>query len=426
MKTIYAVIVGYGDRGRVYGQYALLHPETFQIVAVVDPLDMNRNKAKETFDLPEERCYRSVEELIRAGKIADCALNCTMDELHVSTTLPLLDAGYDVLLEKPVTSDPKQLFLLKERAEKNHCRLMICHVLRYAPFYQGIKRVLAEGKIGTVIAMEMSEHVGIQHVITAYIRGKWRSNARSGSSMLLAKSCHDLDLMCWLVGDSAPRAVVSFGKRTVFIPENAPKGSGNICTLDCPVEKDCMYSAKKMYLEHDTMGFLTWAGMDTYFEDVTEEQKEQHLRESDFGKCVYKLDGDLYDHQTVAVEFENGVTASMSLISNATYPGRRIHIIGTKGEISGFLENSIYTVRIFGADEMSYREEQFDVSEEIDSGHMGGDLRLVEDFVKTESGMPCSVSTTSIQDSINGHLCVYAADRSAQEQRVVYIKEYND
>ena len=424
MKTICSVIVGYGDRGRVYGKYAVLHPEQLKIVAVVDPSDMNRDKAKEDFHLPEDRCYRSVEEFIKAGKIADCVFNCTMDELHVSTTLPLLDAGYDVMLEKPVTGNPEELFQLKERAEKNRCRLVICHVLRYTPFYQGIKKALTEGRIGTIIAMEMSEYVGIQHVVTSYIRGKWRNSARSGSSILLAKSCHDLDLMCWLVGDSKPCRVASFGERTVFIPENAPAGAGNNCTVDCPVEKDCMYSAKKMYLEHNTMDFLTWAGMDTYFENVTEEQKEKHLQQSDFGKCVYKLDGDLYDHQTVSVEFENGVTASMNLISNATYPGRRIHIVGTKGEITGFLEENIYTIREFDADRMSYREEQFNVAAEVKSGHMGGDLRLVEDFVKLENGLRCSNSTTVIQDSVNGHLCVYAADRSAKEGRVVNLDEY--
>ena len=424
MNTICAVIVGYGDRGRVYGKYAQLFPEQLKIVGVVDPLELNRNKAKENFCLPQDRCFDSIEAFLRAGKIADCVFNCTMDQLHVSTTLPLLDAGYDVLLEKPITNNPDQLFLLKKRAETVHRRLMICHVLRYAPFYQKIKETLMENKIGDLIALEMSEYVGIQHVVTSYIRGKWRNSQRCGSSFLLAKSCHDLDLMCWLVGDSTPCMISSFGTRTVFVPQNAPKGAGDFCTVDCPAEKNCMYSAKKMYLEHNTMDFLTWAGMDTYFEDVTEEQKKNHLKESDFGRCVYKLDGDIYDHQTVAVEFENGVTASMNLISNATYPGRSIHIIGKKGEISGFLESNVYTVRTFDAERMSYREEKIDVSDEVKSGHMGGDLRLVEDFVKLENGMKCSVSTTVIEDSVNGHLCVYAADRSAKENRVVSIKEF--
>lgn len=424
MKTVRAVIVGYGDRGRRYGEYAELHPEQLKIVAVVDPSDINRNKAKETFGIPEEHCYRNVEEFICAKEKADCAFNCTMDELHVSTTLPLLEAGYDVMLEKPITNDPKQLFLLKEKAEQKHCRLIVCHVLRYTPFYRGIKKFLLAGKIGKIIGLELSEHVGIPHVLTSYIRGKWRNSKRCGSSFLLAKSCHDLDLMCWLVGNASPCAVSSFGKRSVFLPENAPENAGNVCTVDCPIEKDCIYSAKKMYLEHNTMDFLTWADMDTYFQDVTQKQKEEHLRVSDFGKCAYKLDGDIYDHQMVNVLFENGVTASMSLISNATVPGRRIHIIGTKGEISGHLESNKFSVKVFDPETLLYKEEIIDVSENVNSGHMGGDLGIVEDFVKIENGLKCSESTTMIEDSINGHLCVYAADLSAEENRVVFLNEY--
>lgn len=145
-----------------------------------------------------------------------------MDSLHVVTSLPLLDAGYDMLLEKPVCNNEKELALLEECVKRNDSKLMICHVLRYAPFYRRVKQLILDGEIGEVVNIRTDEHVAYNHASAAFIRGKWNNEKRCGSTMLLQKCCHDLDLICWL-NPFRPTRTASFGGRNFLIPEKAPR-----------------------------------------------------------------------------------------------------------------------------------------------------------------------------------------------------------
>ncbi len=421
MKQVTAAIVGYGNRGEVYGEFAIRFPERMKVVAVVDPNRVCLEKARARFSLSERQCFESFDEFLRCGKQADCVINTTMDSLHVATTLPLLEAGYDVLLEKPITACREELLALRDCARRNRRILMICHVLRYAPFYQKAKELTVAGALGRIIHIEASEHVCVPHMLTSYIRGKWRNRKECGSSFLLAKSCHDLDLLCWLNGDTCPESVYSTGARTIFVPERAPEGAGSRCLVDCPVERDCPYSCRKLYLENDCMPFLTWANMDVPFEDVTPEQKRQKLLTDIYGRCAYKLDGDLLDHQSVLIRFRDGSTAGMSLVSGASKAVRRLHIIGTEGELEGELESNQLTLRQYNPQTLLYDEEKFDVSEQVCSGHSGGDMRLIADFIGRMQGEKCSLSATDISQSIFGHLCVYAADRSVECGRALEL-----
>lgn len=190
-----AIIVGAGHRAMLYASYAKLHPEALTIVGVADPDPIRRKKAAACYHIPQDMCFESAEALAARPQLADAIINGTMDTQHVSTAIPLLRAGYHMLLEKPFAVNETEMWELVRTARETGRRVMICHVLRYAPFYAQIKEKLLRGDIGEIINIQCTEHVSYHHLAVSYIRGKWGNEEKCGASMLLAKCCHDLDLM---------------------------------------------------------------------------------------------------------------------------------------------------------------------------------------------------------------------------------------
>lgn len=414
MKTVSVVVVGFGDRAVEYTKYALGHPDRLTVKAAIDPNPARRALAKEMFALSDDMLFEDMSDCLRLGKIADAVVNTTMDELHIATAIPFLQLGYDMLLEKPITNNKKDLLHLKEVADENGCKIMVCHVLRYTPFYSKIKEIVMRGEIGDIVEMETNEMVGVAHASASYIRGKWNSRAKCGSSMLLAKCCHDADLLCWFNNGTKPVKAVSFGGRNFFTEKNAPKGAGTRCLVDCKVEKECPYSCKKLTIDNDFFPQYTFTCLNKKYEDISMEEKVQSLKtDNPMGRCVFKTDADIVDRQAVMVEFENGSIATHSMISGVARPGRNIHIVGTKGEIQGFLEDNKFTVRTYNPDTCRWNERIEEMNNITNGdGHSGGDSRLVNDFVNMELGLERSISSTVIEDSLNGHLLVFAADAS--------------
>ncbi len=420
-SPVTAVIVGAGHRGLLYARLSLQQPEMMKVVGVADPDPIRRRKAAELFDIPEEHHYETAEQLAEQPAIADAAINGTMDRQHVPTTLPLLQAGYDVLLEKPICPTREELLELLQTVRSTGRKLAIGHVLRYAPFYVGIKERVLSGEIGEIYALHTCEAVSYHHMATAFVRGKW--NRREINPMLLAKCCHDLDLIAWFKSGVRPRFVSSLGSRTVFLPENAPEGAAERCLVGCAAEPECPYSARKMYLDSGRWPTYAWESIE-HIDEPTLEDKERSLREDNpYGRCVYACDNDVMDHQSVVIEFEDGTTATHDMVTGTPKPGRSIHIWGTEGEIEGFMEDGVFTVR--HADPRKgheYSEEVVDV--QVSGGmHGGGDMRLAEDFVRVVRGEEPSISSTDVTDSIYGHLIAFAADEAMMQRRVVEIED---
>ncbi|WP_235886316.1 Gfo/Idh/MocA family protein [Paenibacillus cymbidii] len=422
-RQITAVIVGAGHRALIYASLAELHPEQLQIVGVVDPDPIRRERTANKFKLAPEAQFESTEQLVRlAGKIADAAINGTMDALHVETTLPLLEAGYDVLLEKPIGTSEEQVLELLEVARRNRRTVMICHVLRYAPFYAEIKKRVQAGVIGDILTMQTAENISYHHMAVAFIRGKWSSEAKCGSSILMSKCCHDLDLLAWMKGEVAPAWVSSFGALTYFRPDRAPEGAGERC-LDCAIEPACVYSAKKHYIEQERWSSYVWPHHHLGITTSHERQMESLLTDNPYGRCVWKCDNDVVDHQSVAVQFADGSTATHTLTGGASKPSRRIHLIGTEGEIEGVMEDGYFVIRRPDPRKgHEYSEERVAINVSRDM-HGGGDIRLIEDFVRVLRGETPSLSSTALECSINGHLIGFRADRSMAEKTVVKIPE---
>lgn len=431
-KPLKAVIVGAGNRARLYASYAREHPEELEIVGVADPDAERCSSIRELYGFPKHRIYPSAEALAAEPRFADLVINGTMDKDHVSTSRPLLQQGYHLLLEKPIATTPQELEDLLTTARKHQRKVAICHVLRHAPFYAAVRQAVEDGEVGEIVNLQAVEHVSYHHAATAFIRGKWGRQETSKSTMLMQKSCHDADLLVWLNPGTGLKRVSSFGSRQNFRPDKAPAGAGKRCLVDCTIESECAYSARKLYIDTpERWNFYVWNIFRGEADTLSLEEKERRLREdSPFGRCVWHSDNDVVDHQSVVAEFENGSTATLNMIAGTAKASRSIHITGTKGEIQGCFEDESFVIRHFDPSPgVDFSERLIQTrTGETTSGeagtHGGGDMRLVGDFLATVRGEPPSLSTTRLEDSITGHLLVFAADQSRVEGRTVEVGDF--
>ena len=424
MKIIKVACVGAGNRGIIYSNYAIRFPEQMKVVAVVDPNALHRTEFAKIHAIPEDMQFASVEDFVAKHPECDLVINATIDNIHCKISKPLLRAGYDVLMEKPITADVDELLDIRDTAIECGRNLFVCHVLRYTPFYKGIKEVILSGDIGKVTSIRMSEYVGVSHYIESFVVGKWRSEAECGSPFILAKSCHDLDMMCWLNNSSAPVKVASFADRKIFIPENAPEGATETCHT-CPHETTCKYSITNIFSGKSGTWKRIIHDINKPVDEITQEDINEQLKKRTYGRCVYE-NKDLVDRQNVIVKFENGSVGSFDLIGASAKGDRHIHIVGEDGEIFGTHSNNMFTVRKYDFKNKCYEETKYDVSADAADEHRGGDTGMMRSMCNYLNGDRSDVSITNIYDSINGHLCVYAAEKSRKSDTIIDLKkEYN-
>lgn len=432
MKKISCVILGYGDRSSCYAEYAKLKSDELEIIGVIDINELKRRQGKEAFSLQNNQIFESLDDFLEADVKCDVVINGTMDEMHYITTMQLLEKGYNILLEKPVTANHQELLEIERKAKEKGCKVVVCHVLRYTPFYSRIKSIVDSGLIGKIVNMQLNEHVWFGHFVNSYVRGKWRSEKECGSGLLLAKCCHDTDLMCWLNNITTPENVSSFGSKSFFIEKNAPEGATQFC-YECPHKEECMFNAEKFQIEKDFIPFYTWAGINKPLDEITIEEKRDFLKSDTYGQCVFKTDMDIVDRQCVSVEFANGSIGTLNMVGATSIAGRHIHIICEYGEIEGYIEKNKLALTIFDKDKITAEKTYIDLNEEYllegndnsVSGHYGGDYYIMRDLVRFLNGESTSVSTTVIEDSVNSHLICYAAEKARKEKIIVNLsKEY--
>ena len=240
--------------------------------------------------------------------------------------------------------------------------------------------------------------------------------------MLLAKCCHDIDIMMWMMSHTKPVQVASFGHKFQFKPENAPAEAGTICMKDCPLVDTCLYSTKRLYIDHpDRWAIYVWDALEHLGTPTIEDKIALMKSDSPYARCAYKSDNNIVDHQSVLVNFASGATGTHNMVGGSAQSLRHIHIVGTKGEIVGNFEESKFKVIMIDPTPGSHNEEctieevDLNVTGDMSGGfgsHGGGDLRLVADFVKYVRGEQPSLACTSIDDSMCGHLTVYKAEDS--------------
>ncbi|MDI4649686.1 Gfo/Idh/MocA family protein [Cohnella hashimotonis] len=414
-KTVTVALIGAGLRGMKYSGFSSQKSLGMQIVAVADPDEVRRQRAQQQFGLADERCYANWDAFFAEPRLADAVFICTRDRDHYIPAMKALECGYHVLLEKPMSPSWQECMALGKQAEKYDRKLTICHVLRYAPFFVEIKRLLDEGRIGRLMSIQHNENVGYWHQAHSYVRGYF-SRSEDSSPMILAKSCHDMDIMSWLAG-GACLSVASYGHLSYFRPENAPPGAPERCIDGCPVEDTCVYYAPNTYLIENG-GWKAEAASN----DPSYEARYRAMKEGPFGRCVFRCDNDVVDHQVVSMEFENEITAVFTMSAFTENTSRTLKLMGTEGELRATMDTDEIEVRRFG----SGSTERIQLSTpDGHIGHGGGDSRLVKDFLDVIRSDGKSYSATSAHASIQSHLMAFAAERSRLEKRMVRLDEFN-
>ena len=423
MKKVSFIVLGAGSRGETYSKYALEVPDKMEIVGVAEPVEARRNYFKETYNIPEENVVNDWRELLERPKMADAVIISTQDRMHFEPAMMAIKKGYHLLLEKPMAPTPEECLKLAKAAEKEGVHVIIGHVLRYAPFYRALKKLLDEGRIGKVMNIIHSESIGNLHFSHSYVRGNWHSEEES-TPMILAKSCHDFDILQWLVGKEFKR-VQSFGSLSHFTKENKPEGSPERCIDGCPYGETCPYNCVKMYYDEKKNAWRrTAATMAPTALNATDEEVEKALRENDYGLCVYNAHNDVLDHQTVNMEFEDDIYVTFT-VSAFNKGGRKITVMGTKGEIIGDPGLGILNVYNFeGKKSETLKSTDVVQDESILGGHGGGDSRLIKALVELIGDGQTSIGYCSALVSAKNHIATFAAEESRKTGTVIDVAEY--
>jgi len=469
-KIITAILIGAGNRGMyLYGNYALKFPDKLKFVAVAEPIQYRKEKFARLHDIPLKRMYNSWEEILGEEKFADVAFVCTQDQMHVDPTLEALDKGYNVLLEKPMAHTLEGCFKIVKKVEDTNMILGIGHVLRYTNFFLTVKDTILKGLLGNIVNISHRENVSWYHMAHSFVRGNWR-NVNFSSPMILAKCCHDLDLLFWMVG-AKPKKINSFGGLKHFTSINAPKGSPDYCVEGCPIENTCLYYAPRIYIDivpiiqileksnlfrfkilanlrkkhikllailskpikllQSLRYWRDWPVEPLYFglpeeaiEDYSDETKMKILKTSPYGRCVYKCDNDVVDHQVVNIEFENNVTANLTMHGFSEREGRTLRIDGTKATLIGQFSDSGQEILLFdhfsGTEKVIFTQKLSIGS----SGHGGGDFALVDAFLETLLNKSKSQPLTNAYETLESHLMAFAANESRLQAKVIDMQNF--
>jgi predicted dehydrogenase len=413
MKRLKIAGIGCGGRTLTYCEIAGTMPERYQVVAAADPNPVRVEKIRQVSRNPEFRGFDSDKSILAVDRLADIMIIGTQDAYHVEPCIAAMEKGYDILLEKPIATSIDEVVRLEKIATKLGRKVLVCHVLRYTPFYCKVKEIVESGMLGDIISLNATEGVGHWHQAHSFVRGHW-GVAEQCTPMIIAKSCHDLDIIRWVV-DRPCRSVSSSGALTYFTKKNMPAGAPKRCTEGCPVGTTCPYNALRYATQH--RGWLGWVY--DHAQDASLEQITEWLSKSPWGRCVYQCDNTAVDHQTVSLLFEGDVTATFTM--TAFEAGRNLEIFGTKARLHGgeFVKSQA------GADIIVIEHEggvtKYNTVEMVGgySGHGGGDPALVLSLYDEMMKERPDEMRSSLTKSVESHLMGFAAEEARITGRTV-------
>ena len=435
MSKVFTVsIIGCGSRGHyTYGKCMTVNYKgKFDIVSVCDCDEEKVRWAQEDWGLADENCFLDENEFFKE-KRSDALVIATQDRDHVRMCIKALELGYDVLLEKPISPDEGELLALLEAYKKYNRKVIVCHVLRYAPAYVKLKELLDSGEIGKLVCIDWLEQVAYWHQAHSFVRGNWRREDET-SPMIMAKCCHDMDLLQYYA-DAKCDTVYSVGDLAFFKKENQPEGAADHCA-NCKYIHDCVYSAERLYVEKRRKDF-DWVkdkpdvdnnarqqGWPFNVVDSTRPITEESIRNAytnnGYGRCVFACDNDVVDHQTVLMQFKNGVKANLTMTGFTALPGRKVTFHGTLGEIEMDEENDYIRISKYGQGTRFLSiKEILKVAVNDTFGHGGGDLMMVGDLYDAMCGK--GTAGTSLDKSIESHLMALAAEKSRKSGEVCRV-----
>ncbi|MBN2469278.1 MAG: Gfo/Idh/MocA family oxidoreductase [Anaerolineae bacterium] len=436
MQPLRLALIGAGQRGiDVYGRYALEHDPGVEFVAVAEPVAARRARFAGQHDLPPEAQFSSWEALLDGPRRADAVIVATQDTQHIAPALAALEAGYDVLLEKPMATTLADCVALVQAADRAGRLLQICHVLRYTDFFTRVHDLVQEGRLGTVVTYQHRENVAYYHMAHSFVRGNWR-RADESSPMILAKSCHDLDLIYWILGEPVTR-LSSVGTLRHFHPDQAPHPDvPPRCTDGCPVEAECPFFAPGIYLDYrpwqpmaramglpegfDLGQILDWPMSALADGDLRPESIRRALETGPYGRCVYHCDNDVVDHQIVTMQTAAGTSVGFFMHGHSHEEGRTLRIDGTRATLEGEFMQLRQEIRVHdhltGATEILHPEMTV-------GGHGGGDTGLMAAFVAALRGGG-QAPLTDARAALESHLLAFAAEQARVEGTVIDMDAY--
>jgi len=416
--VVEAVLIGCGLRGRfTYGGWALRHPERLRVVALAEPDPVRRAATAAEHGLPPDRVFESWEPLLDLAPLSPVAIVATGDTEHVAPALAAAERGYHLLLEKPIAPTPADCLRVVEAAERHGRMLQIGHVLRYTPFYSRVRQILTSGTLGELVTIDMKEHVAYWHFTHSYVRGKFRNRAIA-APLVLAKTCHDLDLLAWFAGRPA-RRLASFGSCGHFRTADAPEEAPERCSASCPVQEACPHDAEAFYLGPADELARSWPWSDVS-PDSSREARRRALADGPYGRCVYRCDNDVVDHQVLALEFDGGLTATFTVHGLASEEKRTLRLTGTRGELRGVLHDGVIEVSRHGV--LGIRREELPPAHPI--GHYGGDDGLLEHFTEVASRGASDELLASGRTALESHLIGFAAERGRETGQSVDLSAF--
>lgn len=405
MYTI--AILGYGGRGRNYARICRSMSDGYALKAVIDISPEKLTLAKSDNNLSDDMLFLSLDEFVKRDKMCDYVFVCTQDKDHIDHALPLIDKGYNLLLEKPIACSVEDCLSIESAAKTKGVDVSICHVLRYSTYYAKIKKIMDSGALGKIIAIEQVENVGYWHQAHSYVRGDWRIAAES-NPMILAKCCHDLDIAVFLA-DSKCKYVTSVGRNTYFNKEHAPKGATEYCVGGCKAKTDCPYDAEKLYigrLKHLPKSvYKNFWPQSRLMSDsiVTKPKLREAIAKTRYGKCVFLSDNDVVDYQTTNMEFENGIFSSLTMTAFSDGSYRQTRIRGSLAELVCNMHTGEMRLENYGG-----KHNNVNKGRKVWDGHGGGDRGLVAALAKGEL-------KTDITMSIQSHIIGFAAEESRKK-----------
>ncbi len=413
--------IGCGARSRVYLGLAATLPHLYTIAGAADPLPVRLTRLRAACgDPPGFLSFASDRELLAHEKFADVVVIGTQDSQHFAPCLAAMERGYDILLEKPIATRLDEVLFLARRAQELGRRILVCHVLRYTPYFRKVKEILDSGVLGEIVSLNATEGVNPWHQAHSFVRGHWAVTERA-TPMIIAKSCHDMDIVSWLMDQPCVR-LSSSGGLMHFQAKNAPPGAPERCTSGCPVGESCFYNAER-YLQADQRIFLdtVWDGG----ADAPDQAILDWLKTSAWGRCVYRCDNTAVDHQIVGFEFANGSTATFTM--TAFESGRNLEIFGTKGVLRG----GEAVRQATGAQiTVSLHRDSLVTKVPVDSleggyeGHGGGDMGLMLSLHDQMRGSAAPGAGTSISSSIQSHVMGFAAEAARLSRQTIELADF--
>ena len=405
-RPVSIVAIGAGNRTNKYLEYVKQHPDKVKLVGVVELNDIRRKHVADRFGLDVSQCFVDYRDFFQHPVDTDAVMICTPENMHFEPTMLAIERGYHILLEKPIAQTLEECMLIAQAARKHDVLVSVCHVLRYHPYFMKIKELVDSGELGHFISINHRTSVGVDRTAHGFVRGIWRKEAVS-NPMLMSKCCHDIDFLLWLTKTPC-RKLTSFGSLRWFKEKNAPEGSAERC-IDCKVENKCPFSAVDLYqVRRDWI-----ANFDVPRGKTIDEVIEGQLRDGLYGRCVYRCDNDVVDHQIVSMEMESEVTINFSMDVFTVKDNRETHISLTEGEIDGD-ETHLRVRRFRGA-----KEEVYDFSDLAHQPfHAGSDLAIIADFIDAVHQNKKDV-VTSIEHSVESHRICFEAERSRKEMRTI-------